>query len=90
MIFKHLYDNTKTLFSAFQFHYSHIATSYHTDMIQRCRCRVSSRLGGILVVRHEGKHDKAKQLCRVFCVLLSEIVIAGVIKRRRYAAQIVS
>jgi len=32
MMFKHLYDNTKTLFGAFQFHYDHIATLYHTPI----------------------------------------------------------
>ena len=90
MIFKHLYDNTKTLFGAFQFHYGHIATLYHANMIQRHRCRVSSRHVETLVARHKGKPDKVEQLYRVFCVLLSEAVIAGLIKRRRNAAQTVS
>jgi len=46
MMFKHLYDNTKTLFGAFQFHYDHIATLYHANMIQRHRCRAGVALRG--------------------------------------------
>jgi len=60
------------LLGGFQFHYDHIA-AYTTPYVIHCHRRpVASRLARAFVARDEGKPGKIKQLCCVFCVLLSE------------------